>query len=254
MLRILLAGSILLTATPLLSQTDSHNSVEELFLQGNEKYEQRQFDSAIVCYATALVGGEESAPLYFNLGNAYFKSGDLGRAILYYLRAKRLESNDEDIINNLEFAQSFTSVQMAGVPLNPVADFLDKLVGPYHFNELAWLASLFFVSFFVLLSIRFGLERRGSLLKTLTVTSVSIAIVLSFLTTVKYRADFLSTRAVLIAEECPVRSGPNEQSELELQGAPGLVVDVLAESGDYYNVLFENKRRGWVRKDLVAVI
>lgn len=247
-------GSILLTATPLLSQTDSSKSAEELFLRGNAQYEQRQFDSAIVSYATALAGGKESAPLYFNLGNAYFKNGDLGHAILYYLRAKRLEPNDDDIKSNLEFARSFTSVQMAGVPLNPVADFFEKLVGPYHLDLLAWSSSLFFVSFFILLSIRFGMRRRRGLLKTLIVTSLSFAIVLAFLTTVKYRTDFLSTRAVLIAEECPVRSGPNEQSELELQGAPGLVVDVLAESGEYYNVLFENKRRGWIRKDLVAVI
>jgi uncharacterized protein YgiM (DUF1202 family) len=59
---------------------------------------------------------------------------------------------------------------------------------------------------------------------------------------------------VLIAEDCPVTTGPSEQSDVELEGAPGLVVEVLDESGDYYNVLFENKRRGWIRKELVAVI
>ncbi|MBD3331836.1 hypothetical protein GF356_03210, partial [candidate division GN15 bacterium] len=49
-------------------------------------------------------------------------------------------------------------------------------------------------------------------------------------------------------------TGPSEKSEIELQGAPGLVVEVLAEKDGFYNVQFENQRRGWIDKDLVAVV
>jgi len=236
------------------AESDGLMSAESLFVAGNSFYEAREFDSAIVYYAEALIRGKESAAIYFNLGNSYFKNGDLGRSILYYKRAQRLEPSDDDIFANLEFAQNFTVVQMEGVQLSPVSDFLERLVGSYHINNLAWLLSLFFVSLFILLSIRFGLGFRTSLLKTGIVTCLSLTIIFSMLTTFKYRNDYLRTRAVLIARECPVRSGPNEQSELELQGGAGLIVDILSESGEYYNVLFENKRRGWLKKELVAVI
>jgi hypothetical protein len=59
---------------------------------------------------------------------------------------------------------------------------------------------------------------------------------------------------VIVAEEAPVTTGPSPQSDLELQGAPGLIVEIVGETPDYYNVLFENKRRGWLKKDLVAEI
>ena len=70
----------------------------------------------------------------------------------------------------------------------------------------------------------------------------------------KYDFDYLTTRAVIVAEDSVVRTGPSERSPKELDAAPGLVVEILDETSDFYNVLFENKRRGWVRKDLVAVI
>ena len=74
------------------------------------------------------------------------------------------------------------------------------------------------------------------------------------MTTFKYRQDFLARRAVIVAEDSQVHTGPSDQSEIELDGAPGLIVQIVEESGDYYNVLFENKRRGWIHKDLVAEI
>ena len=49
-------------------------------------------------------------------------------------------------------------------------------------------------------------------------------------------------------------SGPTEQAQIELHGSPGLIVEVLGKSGDYVNVLFENKRRGWIFKDRLAVV
>ena len=49
-------------------------------------------------------------------------------------------------------------------------------------------------------------------------------------------------------------SGSSDLSELEFDATPGLIVEIIGETTDYYNVLFENKRRGWIKKELVAVI
>jgi Uma2 family endonuclease len=74
------------------------------------------------------------------------------------------------------------------------------------------------------------------------------------LTTFKYREDFVTKRAVIIAEDSSVYSGPSTNADLEFEGSPGLVVEIVEQSGDFYSVLFENKRRGWIKKDLIAVI
>lgn len=224
------------------------------FQKANQLFQDKEYVEAIALYRDILADGVESAPLYFNLGNAYFKDGDLGRAILYYLKARRLDPSDNDIAANLEFARQFTSIQMEGVKLNPISTFFESVVGPYRLNTLAWLSSLLFILFFSLLSLRYGFGFRNSSLRVGTTVVLILLVVSSWMTSFKYRHDYLTQRAVIVADECPVHSGPYEQSDIELEAAPGLVVELLTESGEYYNVLFDNKRRGWIKKNLVAAI
>jgi len=226
----------------------------EQFAVANDLYEAKQYDSAIVIYHLIENQGTESAPLYFNLGNAYFRNGDLGRAILYYHRAKRIDPSDDDIAVNLEFARRFTSVQMEGVKLNPISSLFGELVDPYRLSTLAWVTCVFFVFLFMMLTLRFGLGFRGQLVRPGITFALALLLIMSALTTLKYNNDYFTQRAVIIAEDSVVRTGPSVNSDKELDASPGLVVEILSESGDFYNVLFENKRQGWIKKDLVAVI
>ena len=228
--------------------------VSEDFAAANKAYQDKEYAVAIEAYERILTEGVESASLYFNLGNAYFKSGDLGHAVLYYMRAQRLAPGDDDIAHNLEFARGFTSVQMEGVRLNPVQSFFESIVAPYRLSLLAWVSSAFFVLLLMMMILRWGIGISGAAVRAGLLVALIFVIVSSGLTTFKYRTDYLSRRAVIVAEESPVQTGPSEQSDIELQGAPGLVVEILAESNDYYNVLFENKRRGWIDKRFVAEI
>jgi tetratricopeptide (TPR) repeat protein len=238
----------------LVSVSSLSASPQDNFTAANKAFENKQYPEAISKYSAIIAGGVESAPLYFNLGNAYFKNGDLGRAILYYLKAKRLDPANEDIKANLDFARRFTSIQMEGVQLNPINNFVASLVDPYRLTSLAWISSLFFVLFVSTLILRFGLRIDNGLIRIGAIAALVVLVAASSLTTFKYRNDYLTKQGVIVAEQCPVRTGPTDQSDIELQGAPGLVVDILAESSDYYNVQFENMRRGWVKKDLVAEV
>jgi tetratricopeptide (TPR) repeat protein len=224
------------------------------FNLANRYYEQKNYDSAAAVYTQLVNQGLESAPLYFNLGNASFRSGDLGHAVLYYMRAKRLDPTDLDITANLDFARRYTSVQMEGVALNPVSSLFESIVAPYRLAMLAWVSSAFFIILFAFLIARFGYAWRGALVRSGIWLSLILLVSVSLLTTVKYHHDYLVRRAVIIAEESMVHTGPSDLSEKELDGAPGLIVEIIAESGDFYNVLFENQRRGWIRKNLVAVV
>jgi len=227
---------------------------EEQFQQGNDYFEARHFDSALQAYNQVVAQGMQSAPLYFNMGNACFRTGDLGHAILYYLRAQRLDPADPDIISNLDFARRFTSVQMEGVALNPVSSLFESIVEPYQLSNLAWISSAAFFLFFGFLIARFGLGYRNSIVRTGIYNSLFLLLVVATLTMVKYDHDYLTHRAVVIAATAEVHTGPSELSDKELDAVPGLIIEILSESGDYYNVLFENKRRGWIKKDLVAVV
>lgn len=254
MSRIILTTILLLLTFSVAALATEMPVVDEEFVLANKFYEERDFASAIRLYDGILAQGVESAPLYFNLANAHFKNGDLGHAVLNYLRAQRLAPDDEAITANLEFARRFSSVQMEGVQLNPIKIFFQSLVGPYRLSTLAWLATGLFLAVMILMSLRYGFRVSGSGLRVSLVTLLIFMHGAMALTSFKYRNDYLTRRAVVVAEEAPVYTGPSENSDIELQSAPGLVVEVLEEDNGYFQVLFENKRRGWIHRDLVAEI
>ncbi|MDF1545407.1 MAG: tetratricopeptide repeat protein [bacterium] len=222
------------------------------FTAANKFYQDKLYDSAALGYEAIRAQGLESSALYFNLGNTYFKQGDLGHAVLNYLRAQRLDPSDDDILENLEFARQFTRVQMEGVQLNPVSSLIESLLAPYRLKTLGWLSSGLFMLFMLSLILSFGLGFRGSAIRVTTTISLILLVLVAGLTTFKYRVDYLSRQAVVVAEESSVRTGPSDKSDIELEAAPGLVVEITGESQGYYNVLFENKRQGWLPKQAVV--
>ena len=56
-------------------------------------YQESDFEGALSSYLRVVEAGLESGEVYYNIGNAYFKVGDLARAILYYERARRMTAS-----------------------------------------------------------------------------------------------------------------------------------------------------------------
>src|SRR5438552_9134717 len=79
--------------------------VSTAFDQANRLYEEGKFTEAAAAYEKMLQQGQASPALYFNLGNALFKAGQVGRAVLNYRLAERLAPRDTDIRANLKFAR-----------------------------------------------------------------------------------------------------------------------------------------------------
>lgn len=73
---------------------------------GDSAYAQSRFADAITIYENVIAEQGGSLPLYYNLGNAYYRTNEPGKAILNYERALRIDANDEDTKANLEFVQS----------------------------------------------------------------------------------------------------------------------------------------------------
>ena len=72
----------------------------------NQLYETGQYSQAVQAYQQLVDQGFTDSALFYNLGNAYFKDGDYGRAIANYRRAQLLAPRDADIVTNLELARS----------------------------------------------------------------------------------------------------------------------------------------------------
>src|SRR5689334_7524861 len=99
------------------------------FDAANRLYEQGKFPEAAAAYEKIAQSGPASAAVYFNLGNARFKSGEAGRAVAAYREAERLAPRDPEVRANLQFVRN----QVQGPTLKP--RFAERWFGRLTVNE-----------------------------------------------------------------------------------------------------------------------
>jgi len=227
---------------------------DSLFRSANAAYDDKDFESALAQYQELENRNYRSAALYFNIGNCHFKAGRPGYAILYYLRAKKLDPYDEDINANLEFARQFMPTRLEGVSINPVTTFLSMLVRPLTLNGFAWLSSILFIVLILFWAVRILFQRHELPLRIVTYLLVVLVVVSFGMTTYKYRTEYLTSRGVIVADETRIYSGPGEDNDVEFVGSFGLVFEIERDTDDFYLVIFENNRKGWIKKDQVGII
>lgn len=88
----------------------------QLWDKANTNYINGDFHAAVAAYEQLLASGLSSMKLYYNLANAYFKEGQLGKSILYYHRALRLAPGNDDIRYNLGVAEARTKDTIEQIP------------------------------------------------------------------------------------------------------------------------------------------
>ena len=120
--------------------------------EANALYRAGDFAAARHMYLEVVDAGVEDARIYYNLGNACFKSGQLGEAILWYERARRLLPHDEDIEANLRFA-NLVKQDRDPQTEDGLNALVAALVAAYFwptFNQLSLLFAVAFFAVFVL--------------------------------------------------------------------------------------------------------
>ena len=119
-LAVLVAGNVLA----------QESSATDLMTRANERYERGEYAEAAQQYEALIDQGFSDTALHFNLGNAYLESGDLGRAVLNYMRARELSPRDADITENLELA--------LGMTVDSIASERDSLVESLSYFGYRW--------------------------------------------------------------------------------------------------------------------
>ncbi|MFH2056672.1 MAG: tetratricopeptide repeat protein [bacterium] len=227
--------------------------ITEDFEHGISLYDQGDFDAAAMAWQDIVDQGYVSAELYYNLGCAYFKAGELGYAIVNFRRAERLAPDDEDIKINSQFAQLFMVDKIEAVPGSFFPDQVLSFLSKLHPNQYFWISLAAFALLFVVLSLkRFGWARRwGNATATifLIVTILSAASMIWVLD-----SNYLIEEGVIVVSETEVQSGPGVDFELQFTGHEGLTFKILDSRNDYYLGLFANKLKGWIKKSAVVRI
>lgn len=96
------------------------------FDNANKLFEQGQYEQSIEQYQALLNAGTQTAAVHFNLGNAWFRQGNIGQAVYHYLMAQSLDPLDPDISANLRFARDSAGLPSGGI-VSPLYQWIRKV-------------------------------------------------------------------------------------------------------------------------------
>ena len=100
---------------------------------GNEAYNQGLYEKAKNFYVKVLDENLHSAELYFNLGNSYYKTGEIAESIFYLELANRLSPGQIDIKNNIKFAKNMGLDSIEELPKSQIDQAQKKFLNIHFF-------------------------------------------------------------------------------------------------------------------------
>lgn len=219
-----------------------------LFEKAAKAYNQGQYQIAIEAYEKILSQQQHSANLYFNLANAHYKLNHIAFSIYYYEKALLLDPKDEDIRNNLIFAQNRTIDVIDKLPQSAVVKFKTDFIHLLKVDQWAIIAIVFmvlFVSLFILYRNSFIInQKRIALISSfVAVIGVLIAVSMAFTQQSIYKKD---RPAIVFAEKIQVQSAPNLKSEQVFTIHEGTKVNVLDDFENWKQIKLSNGSTGWL--------
>jgi tetratricopeptide (TPR) repeat protein len=218
------------------------------FNNANKLYEQQKFSEAAVAYEKIVETGNVSSALYFNLGNAFFKAGQTGRAIAAYREAEKLSPRDSDVKANLQFARD--QVQNSRPPANTLwMQFLDRLT----LNEWATLAASAFWLWFLLLILGQWKRDWAKAIRGYAIALGVLAVCSIGCTGFAAQRYFIQD-GVVIVPEAVVRRGPFDESQSAFSLRDGAEFTVLDKKENWLQIADTANRIGWVAVNQAALI
>ncbi len=219
------------------------------FEQANKFYEQGKFSEAASAYEKLAADGRVSAELLFNWGNALFKSGQIGRAIVAYRRAGVLSPRDPDLRANLQFARNSVTGG-AGARSDRWRRWLDRLT----LNEWTAIAAIAAWVWLGLLTLAQVWPAWKTSLRGCTAAASVAACLAGFFLGATWYEHCRVIPAVVVARETVVRYGPLDESQSHYNLQDGAEVTVLDRNKDWLQVADAAKRIGWLRGEQVVVL
>ncbi|NQT33218.1 MAG: hypothetical protein HQ594_06075 [Candidatus Omnitrophica bacterium] len=227
-------------------------TTEELFSLGNDFYEKGEYGRALAEYEEVLKRGHESGALYFNIADACFKEGQLGKAVLNYERAKILLPRDADIIANYRFARASIKTKIIaprGIwSWGPLKTYSGKL----NVNEFTWFSSILYLLILLFLSVTI-------VRANITTFQVSVIVLMFFLiilnvVVIGHKLQVIKKGAITIVPKAEAMFGPFDSATKFFTLHEGVMVTVLKSKDDWYKVRRADDKVGWIHKDAVEKI
>jgi tetratricopeptide (TPR) repeat protein len=232
------------------------NAQQEVFEQANQSYEKGQYVEAIGSYEESIVAGYTSDELLYNLGNAYYQNKEIGKAILNYERALKLNPSFKDAGYNLEIAKEKIKNDIVSLP----PFFLNKWFKGIRnqMSSTAW--GILFILFLLATTAAFGIwilskERSKKKKGFILIFPLLLFALLFFaLGSSKKSYELHSSQAIIIVDQTTLKHAPDKVADDVLVIYEGLKVKIIQELSDWVEIELPDKERGWLEKKVMTEI
>lgn len=248
---------IFMLALPVASGAQQKDFVDSLWNAANAAYAEGRWADAVADYTMISDAGLESASLYCNTGNAYFKDGNIPMAIVCYERSLKLDPSYEDARFNLDLLNAGLQDRIDPVPELILKTWFRKFC--YVADSDAW-TIIFLVSFavFCALVLLFLLGRTIAARRSgffVGIAALLFAVMaLSF--AVWQKNDYMrADEAIVMRPVTSVKSSPSGEASKDLFILhEGTKVKLIDQLGTWSNVELADGRQGWMKTGDLEVI
>ena len=242
---------------PGLTRAENTAYLDSLWSKGVQAYTDGRWSECTESLKALESVGVVSPELYYNLGNAYFKSGDYPHAILYYERTLKISPSFEDARINLDFANSLIRDKIDAVPEFVLKSWARKVcyLMPSDFWALISIV-LFAAALALFLVFRLGASR--GLRRTGFYCSI-VALILSAssfgMARWQKNSYLKADGAIVMKPVTSVKSSPSRDSSKDLFVLhEGTKVTVLDTVGEWKNISLSDGRQGWIEESDMEMI
>lgn len=230
--------------------------IARMFQAANDEYARNSFPAAIAQYQKIIDSGVASEVVFYNLANAYFKKGELGKAILWYEKAQRLAPTDREIAENLNFARTRIADKVERLPEGFFVSQLRRLANWLPLDVETGLVVLLFVAANAAFAL-FWLDVVPAMSKSAFYGSIiCFGLFLVLGTSNFWRIYWQETlhEAVILVEKADVLSGPGSDNPTLFSIHEGLKVRIENRIPEWAQISLENGWNGWVKTDAIGEI
>ena len=234
----------------------SAGELENLFKKGNEHYLKGEYQETIMVFASLAEKGYQGKSLYYNLGNAYFRIGKIGLAILYYEKAKKLFPSDDDITHNLKYANSKIVDKIETLPKFFIFDWWENLLALVSISGWTYAAYLFYI--IILGSIGYYYFAKSLRIQRLAfytgIISAFFLILTIILLAVNLNRELNYKYGIVVDSIVVVKFSPDQNSKDAFIVHEGLKVQAEDNVSDWIKIKLIDGKVGWLKKNSLRII
>jgi len=210
------------------------------FAKANQDFAQGNFKEAISGYEALIRAGQWSANIFYDLGNAYFRTGDFGRAILNYERALALERHHPEATANSQIARD----EAHALEIQPSS--LERYLQFASVNQYSIAAATaFWLAIIAMFALIFTRRRLARAIPVLICCLLVLAVALYAIFTLE-RGSKGQALAVVTGKDVQARLATADTANSVLALPAGSEIKILSTRGDWIYAALPNNLRGWI--------